>query len=241
MTRATDAGISALSGPHGSAVRRIPMLSSENTPSMSTRQSREATKWQERLLPFIIRMIVGLAAFFFIASLVQLIVLHWTMLQTPQLDLVSVVGSDVNPSKEIDDNALSVAKLRLSAILEAHIVQQRYHQAAVVLMSRTWLDYLGIMTGMILALVGAIFILAKLEEGTSELSAKSQAVELVFRSASPGLVLAALGVLLMITTFIVHHEINIEESSLYMGNARNASQPSSGDSSKPQTELPSFQ
>jgi hypothetical protein len=63
-------------------------------------------------------------------------------------------------------------------------------------MSRLWTTYLGFVTGMIFALVGAMFVLGKLESDPSELKTKvGTALDTSFKSASPGLVLAVLGVI----------------------------------------------
>ena len=43
-------------------------------------------QWQNRLLPWMIRMVVGLTAFFFIASLAQLFYLHWEISTAPVLN-----------------------------------------------------------------------------------------------------------------------------------------------------------
>jgi hypothetical protein len=102
------------------------------------------------------------------------------------------------------------------AILEAGALDRRYHQANVLLMSRVWARYLGFVTGMILALVGAVFILGKLREESSEISAQGVGGGLSMRSTSPGLVLATLGVALMAMTIVTHFEITTTDSPIYL-------------------------
>jgi hypothetical protein len=84
-------------------------------------------------------------------------------------------------------------------------------------MSAIWSKYLGFMTGMTLALVGAAFVLGQLRTPTSELGAKGAPFEVSLRSSSPGLVLAVLGVLLMATTIVTQSVVNSNDSPTYLG------------------------
>lgn len=173
-------------------------------------------KWQQRLLPLMVSMVVGLTVFFFIASFGQLAYLHWSILQTPALNINTVLNAmTLEPDAPIED-VLVVTRFRVLASLEGNALERRHHQANVLLMSRVWTRYLGFVTGMILALVGSSFILGKLREPASELEAKSSVAAVSLRSASPGILLAGLGVVLMVTTIIVHHEITVRDVPLYL-------------------------
>jgi hypothetical protein len=110
------------------------------------------SEWQERLRPFMIRMLCGLTIFFLTASFAQLIYLHSRIEKAPALPNSVLVPP--NGTAEIN---------RASILLEAHVVDLRYHQANVFLMARVWTNYLGFVTGMTLALVGAAFILGQLK------------------------------------------------------------------------------
>jgi hypothetical protein len=68
---------------------------------------------------------------------------------------------------------------------------------------------------MILAMVGAIFVLGKLQSPASDVQAEAANVKMSVKSASPGIVLAALGVMLMSITIVTHHEISISDRPLY--------------------------
>jgi len=173
-------------------------------------------KWQGRLLPFMTRMVVILTFFFFFASCGQLIYLHWNILKGPKLNThesLSLLSLSSDPKPE---EILEASKLKAIIMLEANSLENQYHQASILLMSRVWTSYLGFVTGMILALVGAAFILGKLREPTSELITKLQATDISFKSASPGLVLAVLGTILMLTTVITHHNIEVVHTAVYL-------------------------
>jgi hypothetical protein len=177
-------------------------------------------RWQERLLPLMVRMVVGLTLFFFIASLAQLVYLHTTIQKAPPLDLPKLmVGPQSYRLKELPP------EFQALAFLEADVLERRYHQANVLLMSRVWARYLGFVTGMILSLVGAVFILGKLREEATELEAKGSAGAIQLRSTSPGLVMATLGVVLMIVTIVTHHEIATVDTPVYMKIAYSSPKP----------------
>jgi hypothetical protein len=199
-------------------------------------------------------MVVGLTVFFFLASCVQLIYLHWNIVHAPRLDvreLLSLLES--NRALQFDD-VLHASKIRAQVMLEANALERRYHQANVLLMSRVWTRYLGFVTGMILALVGVTFILGRLQAPTTNLQARAESAQLSVKSASPGIILAVLGVFLMIATIITHHEIGVTDTAIYTGrwNLAAASEPwsdeqpklkdrpSPGDSNRISDERPSL-
>jgi len=155
-----------------------------------------------------VHMLVGLTVFFFVATLGQLVYLHTSILKAPVLnDSLLHLPDGTN---------LEASRLRAQVLLESNAIARRYHQANVLLMSRVWTGYLGFVTGMILALVGAVFILGKLQEGTSEVGGRMHGAEASLKTASPGLVLAFLGVVLMIITIVTHHEIETRDSPIYL-------------------------
>jgi len=193
-----------------------------DTPSPSadliSSESRASLWWQRRLLPLMVGMLVMLTIFFCIASLVQVQHLNSRIEQPPTLDLQSVntildnVQSIGNPHDQLD-----ASRWRTLSSLEIHALQQRYHQANVLLMSRIWTNYIGFLTGMILSLVGATFILGKLREPATNLDAQNAALKFTLSTSSPGIVLATLGTLIMLTTLIVHTEITVNDRPLYLG------------------------
>jgi hypothetical protein len=180
--------------------------------------------WQVTLLPFMTRTIVILAAFFFVASLAQLIYLHNIIQTTPRLNLgETLAGLRINENATTGE-MLEVARLKALIALEANSIHNQYHQANVLLMARLWTSYIGFVTGMILATVGAAFILGKLREPVTELTAKLADNNFSLKSASPGLILAVLGTCLMITTLIAHHNIDTRQNAIYIHDSDKASE-----------------
>lgn len=180
-------------------------------------EGRDVRAWQYRLLPVMVAMVVGLALFFFAASMYQLYSLQNSITESPSLDLTPVLsGMDLADDLDQAEALLKVQRWKTLALLEDHTVKQRYHQANVLLMSRVWVRYLGFVTGMILALVGAVFVLGKIRETRTDLGVEHKDVKGTLSTSSPGLVLATLGSILMITTLVTHHKVVVRDGPLYV-------------------------
>lgn len=179
-------------------------------------ESPRTIRWQKRLLPFMVGMIALLTLFFLAASFYQLYYLHKRIERCPTLNLEPALSMLDSTALNITDlDKLEFARWKTLSTLEGYTLERRYHQANVFLMSRIWKNYLGFVTGMILALVGAVFILGKLREPTSKLDAESSIWKFSLTTASPGLLLALLGTILMITTIVSHKRIEVQDRSTY--------------------------
>ena len=181
----------------------------------SSHDDADKKKWQTKLLPLMSKTIVLLSFFFFIASLIQIIYLQDTISKTAKFDIHESFSNLVLDSSSSHQEVHENTRLKSLVMLEAISIEDQYHQASVLLMSRLWISYIGFLTGMILAIVGATFILGKLQETVSELSTKLHGADLTFKSASPGLILTVLGTALMLTTIVTHHNIEVKHRALY--------------------------
>ena len=194
----------------------IPQARGREKEKRAPRTGVRETKWQKKLLPFMIIVLSLVMLFFFTASAWQLYYLHQRIERSPELDLAPALALlDSNPKGASERDKLEVGRWKTLTLLEGNALQRRYHQANVLLMSRIWTGYLGFVTGMILALVGATFILGKLKESESQVDASSALWKLSITTASPGMVLALLGTILMITTMVTHYEIKVDDGQLY--------------------------
>jgi len=179
-------------------------------------QSSSVTAWQQRLLPFMVKMVAGLGIFFFIASSIQLAYLHWDIRRLPPLRFSEAVTSLGPSSAAKSEDRLAIARFRALAELELQAMERRYNNANTLLLARLWNNYLGFVTGMILSLVGAAFILGKLRESETQIGIQSAAAEVTLKSASPGVIMAVLGVALMAITIFVHHQIEVTDRPVYL-------------------------
>jgi hypothetical protein len=185
-------------------------------PRPSGREARDLRTWQNRLLPVMLKMVIGLTIFFFVASFVQLFYLQNHMATSTGLDLKALLPV-TKPGDLADKSSLDAVRWTGLVALEQYSIQRRYHQANVLLMARVWTRYLGFVTGMICTLVGAIFILGKLQEPASALSGEAPSWKFSVTTTSPGLMLAVLGTVLMVTTLVVPARIEVEDKATFVG------------------------
>ncbi len=166
--------------------------------------------WQRRMLPLMAQVVLGLAVFFFVVSLIQLTYLHMRIREAPTLDLSVAFTELTNDTDLTFDQRYRVTRLRVLAGLDAATMQRRYHQVNASLMARVWTRYMGFVTGMILSVMGALFILGKLRDKNVEQEPAGK-TRIVIGAISPGLVITLLGMVLMMTAIIVSHRIETSD------------------------------
>lgn len=160
-----------------------------------------------------IKTVLVLAVFFFIVSLAQMSYLHWT--------LKNVVASGVPDfaTRIMDSSApgdTSQNQLAVAALLESEAIVRRHENAQVTQMGHLWIRYLGSVTGMIMAVIGSVFILARIQTPErSNISGEFQNFKLAIASASPGLILAVLGCIMMTISVLSQHESTVTDGALY--------------------------
>lgn len=173
-------------------------------------------RWQTRLLPLMSLLLIGLTVFFLGASVYQLYGLKTSIVSSPQPSLDKEMEALRPVQGDLTANTFDKTRLALLIRLEANVMERRYHQANTILLARVWTIYLGFLTGMILSLVGAAFILGKMRESSSQLDLSSHDWKAAMQSSSPGLVLAVLGAILMIVTVVARVEVKVEDRPLYI-------------------------
>jgi len=193
--------------------------SKPKTPRKRQQKLQTRERWQERLLPVMMGILIGLTAFFFVASFIQISYLHWNIIQYPPVNLEPALQNNLVSSAVTFDEQLEARRFDVQARMEAYVIEQRYHHANVMIMSGIWIRYLGFVTGMILSLVGASFVLGKMREGVSEVESKTPDFGFSLRSSSPGIILVVLGVMLMFATIIDKDTYEVQDSPAYL-NAR---------------------
>jgi hypothetical protein len=161
------------------------------------------SRWQRRLLPFLVGTL-GILTVLFCAAIAWETRYIQNRMETPlQLDLRPAV------SQEFHANA--------NFLLEANLIERRYRAAAAAALSRIYLMFLGFGTGMVMALVGATFILGKISEPETSIDGAGSSFKASLHSGSPGVILAFLGTVLMLCTIFSKTEINLSDRAIYMG------------------------
>jgi hypothetical protein len=182
---------------------------------MSQSSADATTEWQWRSRPLMVGVLAVLTVFFFSGTLYQLVELNRRIENSPTLDAAALLQQTVCPPALSSAECMEYRRLNLAVSLEAHIIAKRHHQAGVTAMASIWSRYLGFITGMVLALVGAAFILGQLRDRGTQIEASNAAGKAAMSSASPGLVMVALGVVLMITTIITLHRLHTADAPIY--------------------------
>jgi len=175
-------------------------------------------RWQRNLLPWIITMPTVLIAVFIFLSTMQMRRIEDFVYQNSGLILKKELPAP--SSLQIDSNIngkIPYLKLFSLASMEEISMNRRYNAAGASMMSGIYTKYLGFFTGMILAIVGAVFIISKFREDLSKIGL-SMSEQMKFRvaSSSPGIIFAFLGSVLMIVTIVKKTEFAVKDSPLYL-------------------------
>jgi hypothetical protein len=168
--------------------------------------------WQKRILPLMAGVIIVFSTIFIVGTAYQLFHIQSKIEYDDKGDV------EVFTNMQEADTPLKMEQLNLKtkAQLETYSIKRRYHQSNMLLISRIWIQYLGFLVGMILAMVGGTFVLGKMREtGSSFDSDISSVGKFSFNSSSPGLFLVFFGAIIIITTLLYHPEIKVQDGSLY--------------------------
>jgi hypothetical protein len=185
-------------------------------PSVSDKATnRELSKWQRRLLPFMTSFIAAMAAAFFCFSGLHLYQVTKFIETEHGQNIRTLIQSEI--AKPTGDKLTSEEVTQQSLLLlEADALDKRYHQASALLMSRIWSRQLAFITGMVMAFVGAVFILGKLSESASEMSGGGGDWKVSITSASPGIILSFLGTVLLVSSLFVRASLDVADGPAYL-------------------------
>jgi len=179
-------------------------------------ENPELLRWQRRLLPFMTWFIVALAVLFFGLSLLNLLQVGSYIEIEHGTEIRTLIQQQIEKeSEEIPLLTPDQAYRHSLLLLEADVLDRRYHQASALLMSRIWTKQLAFMTGMIMAFLGAIFILGKLSEGRSTISGGASDWQTSISSSSPGIILTFFGTVLLVVALLVQTTISVQDGPVY--------------------------
>ena len=196
---------------------RVPPLTADSDASALAReQLRALVRWQRRTLPIMIIVLVSAMLTFLALSFWQGYAVRRDIENAPQLSIAPTLASISCPDTAARDAHAHCLEWKVAALLEQHTINRRYHQANVALLVRVTVKYLGFLTGMLMSLVGAVFILGRLSDPSSTVSAEAAGVKGTIVSASPGLILAFLGTVLMLTTVLTNPPTNVNDGTVYI-------------------------
>jgi len=185
-------------------------------PHDSPLATRRQALWQDRLLPFMLGAVIFMTLFFLIASLWVFYDFRLRVADT-ELRLQPVFTEyEAQYLAKSGEPPAAYLRWKTTVLLEQELIGRRYKQVNSVILARIWTRYLGFLTGMIMALVGAFFVLGQLKTDASSLQAKGQGLEASLTTSSPGLVLATLGTVLMAISLVVTFEFDTRDLPTYV-------------------------
>ncbi len=179
-------------------------------------------RWQNRMAPLMAGAVVVTAVFFAVVMLVRFAAIEAALQEPPAAALTipwTVAGRE--PATWHEQQQLATAEATFS--LERDLIARRYREAGAALSLRLWTRLMGFLTGMILAMVGAAFVLGKLTSPESEISGGASGATLSVKSASPGIVLAVLGAILIGISLVMPVTADVHDAAIYFGRADAAS------------------
>jgi hypothetical protein len=195
-----------------SSAATVPSKQPDDQPVAPPKHDPELARWQRALLPVMTLFVTALAIVFFISSTSALRGVG-QFVEGEHGELREQIKQVLNASNPgTPDDVIRRGLL----ILEADALDRRYHQASALLMSRIWAKHLAFMTGMIMAFLGAIFILGKMSESPSAVSGSASQWSVSITSASPGILLAFFGTTLVALSIVIQGSIDVHDAPAYL-------------------------
>ena len=186
-----------------------------HTVKRSAAADRELVRWQTRLLPFMISFMTVMALLFFLFSGLHIYQVTRFIQAADGPDTRAQIAAEINKSTGQAVTADEVMEHSL-LLLEADALDKRYHQAGGLLMSRIWSRQLAFITGMVMAFVGAAFILGKLSEDTTQVSGGAAEWKVAITSASPGIILSLFGTVVIVASLYVKASLDVSDGPAYV-------------------------
>jgi hypothetical protein len=100
--------------------------------------------------------------------------------------------------------------------LEGDVLKSRYAAVDSLILTRISTVYVIIVSGLIMVVIGSIFILFRINDPPSQATGEWSALKFQFSSASPGLIMALAGGLLVVTPWLVDQPIRVREGASYV-------------------------
>jgi len=178
--------------------------------------AKDLLKWQNKLLPWMVILPSILIIVFVFLATKQLNVFSAEINNYKNSELDKVFLKDSSLKIPMDIKKDEFTKLYVLSKMEEQLMNKRYSQGGALLLSRLYTKYLGFFTGMILAIVGSVFIISKLTEPSTNIDTTAKAFKVSVVSASPGIIFGLLGTSLMLSTILKQNSIDIKDVATYL-------------------------
>lgn len=165
-----------------------------------------------KIVPFVIVIPVLFLILFIIVSMLQLRDINSRIEEGKSQTIKEMVGrlDDKDTVSEAYNQFLMLANL------EEEGLNERYRQGHYSLVSRSFKQYLGFFTGIIMVIVGSLFVLLKLKEQIDTSANKGEAWKFSLVTNSPGVVFGIVGAVLISIALKINDRINVSDSGVYL-------------------------
>ncbi|MEO5570477.1 MAG: hypothetical protein ABIT08_08920 [Bacteroidia bacterium] len=180
---------------------------------------RAIEKWQSKIMWWLIAMPTILIGIFIYMASKQITSFNQAVSIKADTTLLSKILPEMDKNQKGSDlkNDSKYLQLVMLAHLEEESIYRRYNQGGLLLMSRIFVKYFGFLTGMIITVIGSVFIIGKLSENYSQMTGTiNEKTKFSLVSSSPGIIFGVLGTILMLSTILQHQDIVIQDSPLYL-------------------------
>ncbi len=163
----------------------------------------------------VILLLVGPTMFFVWKSFEKLNEVQGIITSEPHARAADYVVENALGGPDISE---SEKALRATILLEADVMQIRYKRASAGLTTRTWLEFMCLIFGAILVMIGSAFVLARIATvSPTKAALESGGIRGNFEASSPGLVLALIGAALIVLPNIgVGKMISVDDTGTYV-------------------------
>lgn len=173
-------------------------------------------QWQRRMMPFMAVAIVFAALLFSVILVARFSAIATTLQDPPQAEIaIPWTSADAGPKSWQEQKQL--AQLQANFALEREIIARRYRQAAAAQSLRLWTRLMGFLTGMLMAIMGSAFVLGKLSGPDNDISGSASGASISIKTASPGIIMAVLGTILIGMTITTTVRTDVRDSAIYFG------------------------
>lgn len=187
------------------------------TPPIENDQTNQQLhSWQTKLLPWVLSLVTIMILVFFALATIQFNYFRnqISSTHTSEIDKQLLSPREAAANGQMD---IEYTKLYCLTKMEENILNKRYSQLGFLLLSRTYIKYLGFFTGMILAITGAVFVISKFKEEKVEIGSDvSEKIKFTLATSSPGIIFGILGTILMSITILYNSPIGAAEQPLYL-------------------------
>ncbi|WPV67858.1 hypothetical protein [Chitinophaga sp. LS1] len=214
----------------------------ENDHTSEQANNAQLNSWQTKLLPWVLSLVTIMILVFFALATIQFNYFRNQISsnRTSEIDKFLLSPKEAAANGPID---IEYTKLYCLAKMEETVLNKRYSQLGFLLLSRTYIKYLGFFTGMILSITGAVFVISKFKEEKVEIGSDiSEKIKFTLATSSPGIIFGILGTILMSITIFYNSPIGAEEQPFYLNQfTLSALQQNTVDSTAQPNQTPAFQ